>query len=48
MAPRAAESAVATLGVPAAINARASNTWIEAVEADALQVQPIFVFFYFF
>lgn len=41
MAPKAAASSIATLGIPAALDAGTGNTWIEAVEADALQVFSI-------
>jgi hypothetical protein len=39
MAAKAAVSSVATLGIPSALDAAAGNTWIEAIEADALQVR---------
>jgi hypothetical protein len=38
MAAKAADKTVATLGVPSALGPGAGNTWVEAVEADALQV----------
>ncbi len=40
MAPKVADNFVATLGVPADLGSRAGSTWVEAVQADALQVLP--------
>jgi hypothetical protein len=39
MAPKAVVNSVATLGIPSALDSGVGNTWIEAVEADALQVR---------
>ena len=48
MAPKPAESSVATLGIPSALGASAGNRWMEAVEADALQVPRGLVFTHHF